>query len=262
MLRSLGLIAITVLFMLVGGRYVAGQDKAKPVRPNLLPGPGVADPATKVGYFPNPAGGIDALGLATGKLLWTSKDASRPLLAGADRVFAQKDIAGKPNQFRIVVLEAGKEGKRVLETEPIMLLDWVSVSVTHGRTYRSAARLDGNHLFVAWEARAFYAGGARPTPEIEKAARKEATGVIRIDVTTGKFESLAAAKIKEGGYFPLAGDVLSAKAGDLTLSCEDGPAKNAKNPFQRQRTLQAVNASKQVVWRHEIAAPIFLPPLP
>ncbi len=96
---------------------------------------------------------------------------------------------------------------------------------------------------------------------MEKAARKEATGVVRINVITGKCTALEPDKIAEGKYFPIPGDVQSANAGELTLTYKDGAAKNAKNPFQRQRTLQAANGDK-VVWQHEIAAPIILPPLP
>jgi hypothetical protein len=254
-------LACAGVLALVAVPFLAAQGEKKAEQPNRLPGPGVADPTGKFGFFPSAAGGIDALDLASGKLQWTTKEANRPLLASADRVFAHMDIAGKPNQFRIVILDSSKDGKRVLETEPIALPGWVSVVVDYGRTYQSSARLDGGDLYVAWEARAFYAGGARPTPEIEKAARMNASGVVRIDIATGKVTALEQDKIKEGKFFPLTGDVQSAKAGELTLSYKDGSAKNPKNPYQQKRMLQATNGTK-VVWEHEIAAPIILLPRP
>jgi hypothetical protein len=259
---SRGLLPLVVVLALFAGTFAAGQDQPKAIQPIRLPGPGVADPAGKIGYFPSVSGGIDALDLATGKLLWTSKDAGRPLLATADRLFAHKDVAGKANQFRLVVLDATKGGKKLVETEPITLPYWVSVSVAYGRSYRSGARLEGDNLYIAWDAHAFYAGGARPTPEIERAERKDATGVVRIEVATGKVAALDQDKIKAGNFFPVAGDVPSAKAGEWTLSYKDGPARNAKSPFARMRTLQAVNAAQQLVWEREIAAPVFLPPRP
>jgi hypothetical protein len=259
MFRSLScLFAVALMFALSSAAFVRSQEKKKFTPATLMPGAGVADPAAKVGFFPNTTGGIDALDLANGKLLWTSKDAHRPLLASADRLFAQKNL-DKPNQIRVVILDSTREGKRVLESETITLPDWVSVTVAYGRSYRSNARLDMNVLFLSWEARAFYAGGARPTPEIEKAARKEASGVLRIDLTTGKFEQLDKDKIAE--FFPLANDVNNAKVGEMTLTVKDGPAKNAKNRLQRQRLLQADDANG-TVWQHEIAAPVFLPPRP
>jgi len=55
---------------------------------------------------------------------------------------------------------------------------------------------------------------------------------------------------------------LVSKVGVLTLSLKDEPTKNPLKPFERRRTLQAVNDAQEVVWRHEIAAPIFLVPRP
>src|SRR5258708_1768646 len=87
---------------------LVAQEKKELTAPRHLPGGGVADPAGKVGFFPSKAGGIDALELASGKLLWSSKDADRPLVATADRLFAQ---AGTSNQVRVLVLDTTKQGK-------------------------------------------------------------------------------------------------------------------------------------------------------
>ena len=46
--------------------FVPAQDD-KPDVGRLLPGNGVADPAAKMGFFPNTTGGIDAVDLTTGK---------------------------------------------------------------------------------------------------------------------------------------------------------------------------------------------------
>jgi hypothetical protein len=245
-----------LLLVLCAAALAPAQEKTVPRR---LPGGGVADPAGKTGFFPNTSSGIDALDLATGNVLWTSKDANRPLLATENRLFAQQ---GNANQVRLLVLDNSKDGKRVFESQPIVFPDWVSVQVAYGRSFRSSARVDIKGLWLSWEARAFYAGGARPTPQIEKAARKEASGVARVDLDTGKIEPLDADKIAAGKFFPIPADALIPKAGALTLIVKDASAKNPKNPFEKRRTLQAVNEAKEVVWQHEIAAPIFLPPRP
>lgn len=232
--------------------------QAQDVRPRELPGGGVASPDGKVGYFPGAAGGIDALDLAKGAVLWSSKDASQPLLATENRLFARSSAGG----LRVVALDVGKNGKRVFETQPVPLPEWVSIGPNHGRSFQSRARLAGDDLTLAWEARAFYAGGAAPPPQVEEAARKEASGVVRIDVESGKLTVLDAKQIAAGKYFPLAGEKPVAKAGDLNLLIMDAPAKNPKNPFQQRRTLQATTAAGAVIWEREIAAPVFLPPLP
>lgn len=231
-----------------------GQDKNVSQPPRLLPGGGVATPAGKVGFFPNTSGGIDALDLASGKVLWSSNDANRPLLATEDRLFAQR-------QNSIFSLDA-QDGKRVFEAKPIGLPGWASVEVAYGRSYQGSVRLEGTALLVSWEARAFYAGGARPTPEIEKAARMDATGVARVDVTAGKITALEPDQIAAGKFFPLPAAKVNPKVGMLMLTILDGSAKNAKNPFEKRRTLQAVNDGKEIVWQRDIAAPIFLLPRP
>ena len=89
----------------------------------VLPGGAVADPDGKVGFVPNTSGGIDALDLASGKLLWDTKEAPRPLLATPDRLFAQALVRGKANQVRIVVLNTTQKGKRLLESQPLSFPD-------------------------------------------------------------------------------------------------------------------------------------------
>jgi hypothetical protein len=230
-----------------------GQEKK--IAALRLPGNGVSDSAGKTGFFPNTIGGIDALDLATGKVLWSSKEANRPLVATNNRLFVQKGAA-------IHVLDTADKGKLILEAKPLGFPGWVSVDVAYGRSFRSSASVEGKTLWLSWEARAFYAGGAPPPPEIEKAARKEAAGVARIDLDTGKIESLDVEKIAAGKFFPMPAEATNPKVGALTLQVQDGSAKNAKKPFEKRRTLQAVNEAKEIVWQHEIAAPIFLPPLP
>src|SRR5262249_9105983 len=47
----------------------------------------------------------------------------------------------------------------------------------------------------SWQARAWYAGGARPTPEIERRARKDAAGVARVNLENGRVEMLEPDKV-------------------------------------------------------------------
>ncbi len=225
----------------------------------VLPGDGVADPAEKTGFFPNTGGGIVAISLATGKVLWTNKDAGRPLAATAQRLFVQ---TGQANQVRVVVLDTTNGGKRVLESEPIVFPEWVATGQNYGRTFRSTTRVEGKSLWLTWEAAAFYAGGAAPPPEVEAAARKSASGVARVDVETGKIETLDAAKIAAGKFFPMPEVVPNPQAGALTLTIKDEPSQNPQTPLAMRRTLQAVNPAQAVVWQQEIAAPVLLIPPP
>src|SRR5437879_933266 len=78
-------------------------------RPVALPG-GTADPAGKTGFVANATGGIDALNLSDGKLLWKTKDASKPLVALDRRLVAWAPVKGKANSLRVLVFETGGKG--------------------------------------------------------------------------------------------------------------------------------------------------------
>jgi len=164
--------AILLFGVILGITPTFTQDeKPNILAARLLPGEGVTDPKDKVGYFPNTTGGVDALDLATGKLLWSSKDGNRPLLATDTRLFVQ---AGKTNSVRVYVLNTTEKGKRVLESLPIKFPSWVSVETAYGRRYSSHGLLDGKCFRLLWNANAFYSGGAAPPPKVQEAERKSA----------------------------------------------------------------------------------------
>ncbi len=56
--------------------------------------------------------------------------------------------------------------------------------------------------------------------------------------------------------------VANPKLGSLTLLVKDRAIDNSMNPLVRRRSLQAVNAAKQIVWQHDLAPQIELPPRP
>jgi hypothetical protein len=64
----------------------------------------------------------------------------------------------------------------------------------HGHSFTASWHLAKHHLVLDWEASAWYAGGSRPTPEEESAARKHASGSAHIDLRTGQIEILPAQK--------------------------------------------------------------------
>jgi hypothetical protein len=227
-----------------------------------MPSGGVADPAGKVGFFRNPASGIDAIELAGGRVLWSTRDAERPLFATADRLYAQAPVLGKPNQVTVVVLDTTHAGKRLLTSTALVFPAWVSVGVARGRSFASAARMDREGLLLIWDARAWYAGGARPTPAIEKAARKQASGIARVNPQTGKVEFLEGARVPQGMAPIVPAELRHVKLGERVYSFVDRPGGDEKNPLQKRRTLQAADEAGNVIWHHEIAAPVYLRPRP
>jgi len=179
----------------------AADDRQAPV---TLPG-GVADTDGKIGYLTNPKGGIVAVDLEKGDVLWGSKDVTRPLIATGKRLIGLAPDKAK-GKLRVIALDTTAKGKRVLESEAIALPDWVTAAdgldrSERGQSFIAQAAEEKGHLLLRWVAAARYYGGAAPSPEILKEATKDASGIARVSLDTGKVETRADEK-KE---FPVVG---------------------------------------------------------
>ena len=159
------------------------------VRSVPVPG-GVADADGKIGYVVNDKGGINALDLESGKILWTHDGPARPLVAFDKKLAIQVPVKDKQNQVRIEILDTAAKGKRLRESDAVVFPDWASTGLMHGRSFASSASVQGGTLYLKWEAHASYAGGAPPTEEILKAAKKDADGVAAVSLESGKVELL------------------------------------------------------------------------
>jgi hypothetical protein len=144
---------------------------------------GLADPAGRTGYLSNPAGGLDAVDLVTGDLLWQTSEAQRPLLVAGDRLYAQAGV--KRNRLRVLAFDAARKGEVVLESDPVVLPTWAVACDGPGRSFAARWELERDALVLRWEARA-WPTGPRPSPQAEAESRKHAAGVARIDLATGK----------------------------------------------------------------------------
>jgi hypothetical protein len=185
MSRSLPRALLAFSILIGAARSANAQESPSFAR---LPG-GVADPKGKTGYVQAPGGGVEALDLASGKVLWQTSEVCKPLALAGDRIICQAAEKGKANAVRILVLDVQDKGKLLRRSDAVEFPAWVSVGTTYGRSFTSRAALDGKGgLRLHWEARAWYAGGARPTPQIERAARKHAAGSARIDLGSGRVE--------------------------------------------------------------------------
>ncbi len=163
------------------------------ITPSRIPG-GVADAAGKNGFIANDKNLIEAVNLETGEALWTSDVSGKPLAVVGNRLLVQVPVPGKPNAVRVVALNTEAKGKQVTESDPVAFPDWVATGLAGGKSFTSSAKLHKGDLLLAWEARSSYWGGARPPPQVEQAARKEARGVARVNLETGKVEMLDADK--------------------------------------------------------------------
>ena len=227
------------------------------IRPptQMIGGGAVISPDAKLVFAPAKAGGIEALDVATGKILWTSKDAKQ--LAGASDKAVFGWLAGekKPNTFRAVVIDAGS-GKTLAKSDAIAMPDWATTEKVGGRSFRVGARADGEKMTLVWQANAFYYGGAAPTEEILEAAKKEAAGVVSIDPASGKIAALdRKPKADEFGGF-------TNKAGEYEFRVTEMIPGFRPGAAMVTKVTLAVLKGKTEVWSRELAGNPWSPPPP
>jgi outer membrane protein assembly factor BamB len=154
---------------------------------------GVADPSGEHAYLRDQAGGLVALDLGSGKVLWRAAPPMRPLLARDGKIVAARPAGA--HALEIVVLDAA-DGKELRRSKPLALPDWVNVSLEDTPNLTLHAEEEDGTLILRWAAQNRYRGGAAPSPKVLEAAKRDAAGAARVDLTTGRVEELSN---EEGG---------------------------------------------------------------
>jgi hypothetical protein len=259
---------MSLSFALLGFALTAAGPAAPAKAPPLVCGVGVAAPSGKVLYLPSAGGGIEAVALFNGKQLWKAKDASTPLLATADRVFALAQSKGKRNQVKVVALDAAT-GEPVLRSETITFPDWVSVKRNFGLRFTPAARVEKGALLLLWKARRFRDGGEPPPefgpdgkPYVDPNARK-AAGAVRVDLADGKTAAVAGYQPRDA-VFPETEPswVGPTKLSGWVLRVEERSPDPGFPYSLTRRLLRAETADGARSWQRRIAGEPFLPPRP
>ena len=141
-------------------------------------------------YLMNTQGGIDAVDLSSGKLLWNTTNAAKPLLLDSDRrLVAQAESAAQRNRLHIVVLDTQSRGKVLVESAVQLPKDvHVAIDEGLGTIFRTTARLHGDKVIVSWQYSEREISGAQigPNPNVRIRA-----GAVTIDLKTGQADSLA-----------------------------------------------------------------------
>lgn len=155
----------------------------------------VVDSARGVAYLTNPGGQMEAVELGHGKVVWSAKMAAKPLAADAGRVVAQVE-SEVDGSLEIASFDAasGKPGKMKTKVE---LPSNVKAQLrdTPGKSFRAAARLDGDELVVSWLATAASRDGVARgyLPSIEEGGDPVAAagsverlaGAVQVDLDSG-----------------------------------------------------------------------------
>jgi hypothetical protein len=242
-LLGLGLALVALGFGLPKALFWQSEAPARLLCPEPAPLPGgLADQAGKRGFFANPVGGIDAVDLETGKLLWQSQAASRPLLLLGDQLFVQTRTAR--NQIRITVLDCSRRGERVRQSDPITFLSPQDTQKAKQILFHAKAHLEGGRLRLQWEAITWFRNkkglstvGYRP-------------GVALIDLGTGRVEMLPkkALSIPSGPSLDHVPEILRVAAAPYRLPPADIAALQLPAQLDRPTGLQHGHRSLWQSW--------------
>jgi hypothetical protein len=262
-MKAIRLVA-SVLMLALSSSILTAAEPGKATSTDVA-GLALLAPSGKVLYLPGDSY-VEAVAVFNGKQLWQSKDATNPLLATADHVFAQVEVKGKHNQVKLVILEA-TTGETIRSSEVITFPDWVSVQRDYGLTFRSTARLDKNDVVFVWAARTFHDGG-EPLPisgpdgkPYKDPNAKEAGGAVRVDIATGRISAEKDYKPKDTD-FP-SGLGTKTKSAGWSFWVEHLPSKGNGMPHSLEpRVLIAERDDGKASWKRPIASEIFLPPRP
>ena len=193
--------ASTVALFPANPSVIAQQPPSTAVE--LRPGV-VIDPQRRVAYVMNPKGGVDAVGLGRGELVWHSDQAARPIGATAALLVAQAELPkpGNELQVRLLDVRTGRLNRSVRHALPTGTRTMV-VGTAEG-TFEVQALLSASDATLAWQFVAVPLQGVRPgalevdQPAAERQATPESapqpttSGVIRIDLPTGRASNLTA----------------------------------------------------------------------
>ena len=149
---------------------------------------GIADVANKTAYITNSSDCLEALDLTNGHTLWENKQVQRALaLAGQRLVAVERRGTQQPaNTMGLAILDAGN-GHILTNSQQIVFPEWIAVEGGIGLGFTSFAAVDGNTLNLYWHAWRQLVGAA-PSAAAIAAAKKDETGVARVDLESGRVE--------------------------------------------------------------------------
>jgi hypothetical protein len=158
--------------------------------PDLQPVPlplGVASPDGQTGFVRNRTGGIDAIDLSNGALLWSSAEAVRPFLCDR-RLLAQAPAQDGEAPIRLVLLDPTQKGKLAWRSEPFALPEGWPTADGEGAAFGGRALVQDGKTQFEWRSQHWYVGGPKPPPGM--VLRGSKTGRALVNLDTGKITAL------------------------------------------------------------------------
>ena len=167
----------------------------------------IIDPREQVVYLMLPEGGIEAVQLGSGKTLWNTKAADKPLAIVQDVLVSQAAAPKEENVLKIVAIDRKTGDEKVEGQQPLPAGVTPSIDQTLDGTFSARASVSGDDVFATWRfldrpmsglppgAEQGIAPGADETtadaPQALMAERVGAkAGVVQMNLISGETKSL------------------------------------------------------------------------
>ena len=222
--------ALALLAGLLAPGAFAAQTSGASNRPTLALHDGVVvDAASGAAYVMSPRGGIDAIDLTSGNVMWKSRDAAKPLLMKGGTLLAQAQ-PDRPGKLAVVALDA-KRGSATRRVD-LDIPQSIRAQVFDGpsQTFKVEAFSAADGVVVAWtaeEGRSLQ-GLLPPEPEGSPAESKAAVrvaeplrGAARLDLAAGRAVPMAYEKA-QGLRTPDVAEKSRASSNPFRLTSLDG----------------------------------------
>lgn len=191
----------SALTLLPGSIGISAQPSVTAGPVELRPGV-VVDPARRAVYVMNPRGGVDALRLERGDVMWHTDQAARPVSVAGDLVLAQAEVPQPGNnlQLRLLDVRTGRSRRSATHVLPQGLRATVVGNLAG--SFDLQANASATDATFAWEFVDRPVQGAKPgsldvdaSPAAREAADAQAapgaqlttrTGAFRLDLASGR----------------------------------------------------------------------------
>lgn len=150
----------------------------------------IVDPDRSAVYLMNIEGGIDAVDLASGKLLWRTDRVAKPLLCHDDLLVAQTEPQVGQHFLRIALLKTRDitAGPRFVDI-PLPADVQAMIDDRMESTFSTAARIREDTLVLSWHYTYRRITGPPPGPD-DQALDRKTTGSVGIDIHTGRIHPI------------------------------------------------------------------------
>jgi hypothetical protein len=175
----------------------------------------IVGPVQSVLYVMQPGGGIEALEPSSGKTIWSTSRAVRPLVVSGRFLVGQAD-GPRGATLRLVALD--RDSGQVVFQRDVELPEGVCslVDATLAETFTSHGRIEGNRIIIYWRYRLRPVSGLKPGPGAA-GSEFEAHGAVHVDPASQSAIAMEGIAEESGSSLVLPDRVASALDGAKLL---------------------------------------------